>query len=97
MRHANFVGVSTAFTESKQTSTADEILQIGTGIAVGPLGDFVQIDILAQRHFRRVNAQNAASPAFVRNGDIDQFVKAAGTQQCRVHQRWPIGCADYDH
>jgi len=63
-----------------QTRPADQIFQVGTGIAIRALGNLVEIDILGERHFRCVNGQDHAAAGLARNRDVDQLIEPARTQ-----------------
>ena len=55
MDHVHFADVVAALAQCKQASAADEVFEIGTGIAFCPFGNFVEIDVLTNWHAGGVN------------------------------------------
>ncbi len=82
--------------QREHAGAADQILEVGAGEALGPLGHRVEVDVGGQRHIFGMDGKDVAAAGRVGDGDIDQFVEAAGAEQGRIDQVRPVGGADHD-
>ena len=64
--------------------------------AISRLGQFVQVDPVAQRHAACVNAENFSASAFVGHADHDLAVEAPRPAQCLVNRFRSVGRRDHD-
>ncbi len=74
--HRDLAGVEPA-AKRGQAGAADQVLEVGAGEALGPLGERFEIDVVGQRHVLGVDREDPPPPGGVGRADIDQLVEAA--------------------
>mmetsp|Transcript_7662 Transcript_7662/g.16937 ORF Transcript_7662/g.16937 Transcript_7662/m.16937 type:complete len:557 (+) Transcript_7662:788-2458(+) len=73
-----------------------ELRNVGADVAVRLLGKLLQVDVVAQLHVLRVDAQHLEAAVLVGHANVNLAVEASEAAERAVDRVWPVGRADDD-